>query len=67
MVKGNVQNNSSTKLYGTKKNTKLKRMVEFGIVHNIYYIIFFIGEIIMKLAIAKGNQHMIFKAFQSVC
>jgi hypothetical protein len=37
-------------LYGTKNNTKLKRMVEFGIVHNIDYIIFFIGEIIMKLA-----------------
>jgi hypothetical protein len=42
-------------------------MIDFGIVHIIDYIIFFIGEIIMKLVIAKWNQHMIFNAFQNIC
>jgi hypothetical protein len=50
-----------------KKITKLKRMIEFGIVHIIDDIIFFIGEIIMKLVIVEGNQHMIFNAFQNIC
>jgi hypothetical protein len=39
-----------------KNNTKMKRMIDFGIVHIIDFIIFFIGEIIMKLVIAKGTN-----------
>ncbi len=54
-----------------KNNTKMKRMIDFGIVHIIDFIIFFIGEIIMKLVIAKGTNIwylMPFKIFvSSIC